>query len=98
MAFSYIHFDSGLQHGGMLRGALTRLENGRDDLLAVREVMIQMRDGDGSQAAHYTQVTIRFGFPNDATAKAAFEEIDSCCFSLNSAEAAMNQLFAKMRG
>lgn len=104
MAFSYIHFNSGLQHGAMLRTALTRLEQGRNELFAVRDVMIQMRDGDGSQAAHYTQVKIRFDFPDDATAKAAFEELASACSklegnaSVTDVRAALDQLFAKMRG
>lgn len=90
MAFNYIHFNQGTQHGGKLRRLLDLMEQGDDLMTDVRDVMIQMRDGDGTQNVHYAEVTRRFGFgdydvstglePTDeqnAKARAAFEELDS---------------------
>lgn len=90
MAFAHIHFDQRTQYGAKLRQMLSLMEQGDDLMTDVRDVMIQMRDGDGSQNVHYAEVTKRFGFggydvttggdPTDAQnakARAAFEELDS---------------------
>jgi hypothetical protein len=90
MAFNHIHFSQATQHGSKLRQVLTLMEQGDDLLADVRDAMIQMRDGDGTQDAHYTEVAKRFGFGDyDVTtggapstfalgkARAAFEELDS---------------------
>ena len=101
---NYIHFNQSTQHGTKLRQLLNLLEQGDDLFTDVRDVMIQMRDGDGSQDAHYAIVTTRFGFDTDASARAAFEEIDSAYSktsgngSVSNVRAARDQLFAKLRG
>jgi hypothetical protein len=89
MAFAHISFNRGTQYGSMLRDLLNTMERGDDLFADVRDVMIQMRDGDGSQNVHYAEVVKRFGFadydstqgsPTDAQnakAKAAFDELDS---------------------
>jgi len=90
MAFNHINFNSGTAHGSKLRQLLNLMEQGDDLMVDVRDVMIQMRDGDGSQNVHYAEVTKKFGFgdydvstggtPTDAQnakAKAAFDELDS---------------------
>lgn len=89
MAFNHIHFNRSSQYGAKLAQLLNLLEQGDDLFTDVRDVMIQMRDGDGSSNAHYAEVTKRFGFgdydptqgdPTDAQnakARAAFEELDS---------------------
>lgn len=90
MAFNHISFSQSTVHGARLRSLLIMLEQGDDLMADVRDVMIQMRDGDGSQNVHYAEVTKRFGFgdydvttggaPTDAQnakAKAAFDELDS---------------------
>ena len=83
---------------------MTKLEDGRKELFEMRDVMIRMRDGDGSDPLHYAEVTRRFPFDDDATAKAAFDEISSCCFKLETNASvsdvanALEQLFDKMRG
>lgn len=89
MAFAHIIFDKNSQYGSKLSRLLDLLETGDDLFTDVRDVMIQMRDGDGSQNVHYAEVTRRFRFgeydpvqgaPTDAQnalARAAFEEIDS---------------------
>lgn len=104
MAFAHIYFNDQLTYGRMLRRAINACEEGDELLKDVRDVMIQMRDGDGSQDAHYTECTNRFGFTSDAKARAAFEEIDSAYSktsgngSVTNVRAARDQLFAKLRG
>jgi hypothetical protein len=104
MAAAHIHFDDQTQYGRKLRRALQLMEEGDDLLADVRDMMIQMRDGDGSSAAHYALLVTRMGFPDNATAKAAFEELDSAFSktsgngSVTNTRAAREQLFAKMRG
>lgn len=104
MAFAHMHFNDQTQYGRQLRRMLQMSEEADDLMSDVRDMMIQMRDGDGSQDAHYAEVTARFGFVNDAASKAAFLELDSA-FSktsgngdVNFVRAARDQLFAKLRG
>jgi len=104
MAFNHIHFNDQTQYGRLLRRAVQMSEEADDLLTDVRDAMIQMRDGDGSQAAHYAEVTARFGFASDAKAKAAFDELDSAYSktsgngSVSNVRAARDQLYAKLRG
>lgn len=89
MAFAHISFNATSQYGRLLRRMLDTNEAADDQMADLRDVMIQMRDGDGSQNSHYAEVTKRFGFgdydgtqgdPTDAQnakARAAFEELDS---------------------
>lgn len=104
MAFNHIHFNDQTQYGRQLRRFLDMAEESDDLFTDVRDVMIQMRDGDGSQDVHYAEVTSRFGFASDAKARAAFEELDSAYSktsgngSVSNVRAARDQLFAKLRG
>lgn len=105
MAFAHISFNDGTKYGLMLRTLLNRIETGDDLFVDVRDVMIQMRDGDGSQASHYAEVTIRFGFggydpvqgaptaAQNALAKAAFDELDSA-FSKTSGNGSVSNVRA----
>lgn len=89
MAFAHISFNSNTAFGSLLRTFLRGAEANDDAFTDIRDVMIQMRDGDGSQNVHYAEVVKRFGFgdydstqgaPSDAQnakAKAAFDELDS---------------------
>jgi hypothetical protein len=104
MAFNHIHFNDQTQYGRSLRRMLQMMEEADDLMKDVRDVMIQMRDGDGSDAAHYAEVTTRFGFVSNAKAKEAFDELDSAYSktsgdgSVSNVRAARDQLFAKLRG
>lgn len=104
MASTHIHFNDQTQYGRKLRRMLQLMEEGDDLMSDVRDMIIQMRDGDGSQDAHYAEVTARFGFESDAKARSAFEELDSAYSktsgngSVTNVRAARNQLYAKMRG
>lgn len=90
MAFAHIYFNQSTQFGSKLRQLLNKLEQSDDEFADLRDVMIQMRDGDGSQDVHYTEVAKKFAFGDyDVTtggvpsafaltkARAAFEELDS---------------------
>ena len=104
MAFQHIHFNDQTQYGRQLRRFLDMAEESDDIMTDVRDVMIQMRDGDGSQAAHYAEVTSKFGFASDAKSKEAFEELDSAYSktsgngSVSNVRSARDQLYAKLRG
>lgn len=104
MAFQHIHFNDQTTYGRMLRRMLSQAEQSDDLMRDVRDVMIQMRDGDGSDAAHYAELVTRFGFASNAKAKEAFDELDSAYSktsgdgSVSFVRAARDQLFAKMRG
>lgn len=77
MASTHIHFNDQTQYGRMLRRMLDQAEESDDAMPDLLSVMEQMRDGDGSQAVHYAEVTSRFGFASDDKAKAAYDELAS---------------------
>jgi hypothetical protein len=104
MAFNHIHFNSDTQYGRNLRRLLNMAEESDDLFTDVRGVMVQMLDGDGSQDAHYAEITSKFGFASDAKAHAAFMELDSAYSktsgngSVSNVRAARDQCFDKLRG
>jgi hypothetical protein len=103
MAFAHIYFNDGTKYGAMLRRSVNLNEEADQAFSAVRDVIIQMRDGDGSQAIHYAEVTQKFGFASDAKAKAAFDELESAFSktsgngSVTNVRAARDQFVAKLR-
>jgi hypothetical protein len=104
MAFTHIHFDDETQYGRLLR-LMLRTNEAADDQLADMIVLFQsMIDGDGSQDAHYTEVTVRFAFPSNALAHAAFNELASAYAktsgngAVTNSRAARDQLFTFLRG
>lgn len=104
MAFTHIHFDDTTQYGRMLRQMLRTNEDADDRLTDIMSLVQSMIDGDGSQDAHFTEVTIRFGFPSNALAHAAFNELASAYAktsgngAVTNSRAARDQLFAFLRG
>ncbi len=104
MAFLHIHFDDQTQYGRRLRRFLQLAEESDDAFTDVRDLMIQMRDGDGTQDVHYAEVRNRFGFASDNQARLAFEELESAYSktsgngSVTNVRAARDQMFAKLRG
>jgi hypothetical protein len=103
MAFAHIYFNKNTQYGAALRRMLDTNESADDQMPDVRDTMIQMRDGDGSQNVHYAEIVKRYGFadydptqgaPTDAQnakARAAFEEIDSA-FSKTSGDGSVSSV------
>lgn len=100
---AHIYFDDQTVYGRKLRRAMQLMEESDDLLADVRDVMIQMRESDGSQDAHYTEVATRFGFDTAAKARSAFLELDSAYSKtsgngqVSDVRAARDQLFAKLR-
>lgn len=103
MAMTHIQFDDRLQHGRLLRGALQKLEAGREELIKTKDVMITMIDGDGTLITHFDEVTLRFGFSNNTIAKSCWDEINSLLnkittdASVTFVNTATLQLFNKLR-
>jgi tetrahydromethanopterin S-methyltransferase subunit H len=104
MAVLHLNFVPTTQHGQLLRSALDNFERGFESLNDVKGAMQLMIDGDGSQASHFVTVAQRFGFENTgADAKAAWDELNSLLFKLNTngsvsdVNAAMLQLLNKLR-
>lgn len=104
MAFNHIHFDENSQYGRLLRQMLRTNESADDQLADMVSLFQSMIDGDGSQDAHYTEVTVRFAFPSNAVAHAAFNELASAYAktsgngAVTNTRAARDQLFAYLRG
>lgn len=103
MAFSHFLLGANSSHGPHLRFALTQLEDGVEHLFDQVATIQTMIDGDGSQAAHFVEVTARYGFQSDAQSKAAYEELLSLKSKLDGdgsvtfVNAALNQAFNKFR-
>lgn len=101
---NHIDFNRQTTYGAMLQRVLTLMEQGDDLMADVRDVMIQMRENDGSQDSDYATVQAKFGFESNAKARAAFEELDSAYSktsgngAVSNVRAARDQLFAKLRG
>lgn len=104
MAFVHIHFNDQLQYGRQLRRVLNMMEESDDLLVDVLSMMTLMIDGNGSDAAQFTEVKERFGFTDNASAKAAWDELQSANSktsgngSVDNVRAARDQLFSKLRG
>lgn len=80
MAVAHIQYDPNLRHGQQLRGAMLSLGSALDLVNELFAVMNQMRDG-GSVTVYLQN---KFGFPDVATAQAAYDEINSLQLKLNS--------------
>lgn len=77
MAAAFIDYDPTTPAGRLMARALQLLREGKEVLSHVREILIQMRDGNGSQDAHYALNATEIGFASATTARASFEELDS---------------------
>lgn len=103
MAFQHIFFSAVTEYGGRLRSALTQAEDGIARLIHARDTITFMIDGDGSNASQFAEVASRYQFPDNASAKAAWDELNSCLgklttdASVSSVASALAQAFNKLR-
>lgn len=103
MAVQHIGFNDQVLHGRLLRRGLQQMEEALDILNDVKATMALMIDGDGTDAAQFTYMTAKFGFSSNPEAKAAWDELNSLLFKLNTnaqvtdVNAAMLQAFNKLR-
>lgn len=87
MAAAFIETDP--SKAARIQQALRAIREGRTILRQELAVATQMRDGDGSSAAHYDVFAVKRGFvANDyadanTAAKAGFDELSSLDFVLN---------------
>ena len=77
MADNFYPIDKSKSSGNELVNLLNRIGIDFAMLKFIRLAMIQQRDGDGSQDAHYVTMTANFGYPGTAEARASFLEIDA---------------------
>lgn len=103
MATGSYPFNDQLPAGRMLRRVMNAGETLLDEGVDLLAAIPQMIDGDGSSAAHFNEVTVRFGFADNTKAKAACDEFQSFMSkvtgngSVSSVNAAFLQAFAKFR-
>lgn len=105
MAITHIKYGAaGATHSTLISVAKNRLEEGKGALADLIATMALMINGDGTQEAHFTAYVIdAFGFPDAATAKAAWDELNSVHGkisgdgSVSFVNAALNQFFNKFR-
>jgi hypothetical protein len=101
MAYSHLYFNDQTNHGRLLRSCLQQMQGSHDGLVNLLSIMTTMIDGDGSSATQFGEVVTRFGFPDTATAKAAWDELNSLQSkfsgdgSVSFVNAAMKQAFSK---
>jgi hypothetical protein len=75
MAVGHIAYNASTQHGVFLRSVITQMENAVESLSDLAATMALMIDGDVNADASYSYMATKFGFPDTATAKAAYFEI-----------------------
>lgn len=103
MAFSHIYVSPSTQYGSRLHVGLDQLESSLNILRQQQGTMTMMIDGDGSDAAQFTEMTAQYGFVNNASAKAAWDELNSLLGKLTTdlqvveVHAALVQAFNKFR-
>lgn len=98
MAVGHVTFSRNTAHGFILGKAFEDLQNALNGLAAIRSVMVQMADG-----TDYAYAVTKFGFPDEMTAEAAFNELDSLYAKLTTdaqvtnVKAAIDQALARFR-
>ncbi len=83
MAITHLFFNQNSQHGNMLRSTMAQLEGGLIQLNEVLGAMNLMLTGDGSLTTHFPYMTAKFGFTDDATSQAAWQELTALAAKLN---------------
>lgn len=103
MAVSHLGYDKATTYGSQLNSVIQHGETWLDSMADQIATMTLMIDGDGSSATHFTYMTAKYGFTDNATAKAAFEEMNAAYAkvsgnaSVSGTNAALLQLIAKLR-
>jgi len=106
---THLYWDESTKFGAKLRQMLDGAEASLDSIVDVRERLIQMRDLDGSQDAHYAMIVRQHRFggyePTQgdpsaaqlAMAHAFFDVLSGAVFAVEEARAALEMLFARTR-
>lgn len=80
---AHISFNPNSTYGILLRTAMGSLETGLVKANEVLGTMTEMLDGDGSSDTHYTYITSKFGFTDNAVAHAGYAELSALVGKLN---------------
>ena len=103
MADNHYVFDRTLPAGFRLGRAFDALDNAKQWLLAEKDTMTQMLDGDGSAITHFNAHVTAYGFTDTTNAKAAYEELGALIgkidtdASVSSVKTAIAQALARFR-
>jgi hypothetical protein len=103
MAAQNLSFNRMSPAGARLAGLIASLDRTRDIADEI-QVMTLMIDGDGSDDAHYAEITTRYGFASNAKSHSAFDELNSVLGKLNTdgsvsnVKSAIAQAVNKFRG
>lgn len=103
MAFSHQYFNDQLPAGRVYRQWFNAVDEMLEIGSALNALIPTMIDGDGSNISMFNEVTARFGFPDNTTAKASWEEFQSAYSkvsgdgSVSSVNTALKQFLAKTR-
>jgi hypothetical protein len=73
MALGHIDYNQQSAYGNQLKSAIDRFLGGLDDLVELKDTLIQMKDG----GSFTTYALTKFGFPTTVTADAALAEIEA---------------------
>lgn len=96
MAANYIKNDRSKIVPQLAAAGMQRIRDGVEMLVHARDIFLQQRDGDGSQASHYDFAATEGGFQAgdyadaNAACKASFDEIDSLLAKVNTDNAVSN--------
>lgn len=99
MADTHYEVDETKYHARQLMEPIRRLQTEWDRLQAVFQAMDEMKDGDGSQAAHFAKVVTLFGVQGAddtaklASAKAIYDELNSVIGNMH---ASFPQILARL--
>jgi hypothetical protein len=103
MADNHYVFDRTTPAGFRLGRSFDDLENAKQRLIAERDTMTQMLDGDGSAITHFNAHVAAYGFSDTTNAKAAYEELNALLAkldtdaSVSSVKTAIAQALARFR-
>jgi hypothetical protein len=77
VAADFYQMDKSKSQAGELLNLLARINSDFAQLKTVRSAMVEETDSDGSQDIHYALLVTLYGYPDTATARASFAELDS---------------------
>ena len=77
MPVTHIKFNAQSDGGRFIRRAVDTVCNGQQSLKDLVDGLARMLNGDGTDVSHFNYMTLQCGFPDNATAKAAWDELNS---------------------
>ena len=91
-----IQYNKANEYGSRMYSKLQALRAAKDAFLQEFGVLVLTKDGDGSQASHFTLTTTLYGTADTTVAKAFYDELNSLNAAVVGAEAAIDQAALKL--